>query len=262
MRAVNLIPEELRPRVPGEGDPRVAYGVVGGLAVLLVMVLVAISYSNKLKTVEDQTAAVRAETQALQSSSVSLAVPPDEVGKEVRNRTLLVGGLAQMRFPWGTALYDLTRSMPEDVTLDSMIATSPSGGDAGEATPAPGAATNTTGSAATLSLVGCTSGWVGYSRFMTWLRTMPGVAGVTSNSAQVTPPSAADSENADAARKLNCGPAPLQFTLEVKYAPRAVDLVGLPKPEGGDGASGATGAGASAPTGVPTSATTPDGTGG
>ena len=124
MRAVNLIPEELRPRVPGEGDPRVAYGVVGALALLLIMVVVAISYSNKLHTIQDQTAAINAQVAQHTSGAAAITVTPDTIGSEVANRTLLVGGLAASRFPWGGALYNLSRSLPKDVTLDTITATS------------------------------------------------------------------------------------------------------------------------------------------
>lgn len=242
MRAVNLIPEELRPRIPGEGDPRIAYGVLGGLSLLLVMILLAISYSNKLNTIQDQTAALKAETQRHQTVATTVAVNPDTIGEQVKNRTLLVGGLAEARFPWGDALYDLSRAIPDDTTLNTITAASAAGtadGGGGEAS-----------GASTMSLDGCTSGWQGYSRFMTWLRQMPGVDTVESTSSAVA--SAAEGE-ADAKRVKNCGPAPLMFSLTVKYSPRTLDLLGLPKPQGG-GATGATGA---APAGVPASSATP-----
>jgi hypothetical protein len=250
MRPVNLIPEELRPRVPGEGDVRVAYGVLGALALILVMVLVSISYSNKLATITDETAAIQAEADSHQASASSIVVTPDTVAGEVANRTLLVGGLAETRFPWGTALYDLSRSLPEDVTLDTITAASTGTGG----TDAKGNAI----SGASLALAGCTSGWVGYSRFMTWLKTMPGVANVVSSQSAI----GASSTGGDATgvnRTKNCGPAPLTFALSVYYDPLVVDFRGLPKPEGGSaaGPSGSTGASGAAATGTPAAATTP-----
>jgi Tfp pilus assembly protein PilN len=246
MRAVNLIPEELRPRIPGDGDPRIAYGVLGGLAVVLVMVLLAISYSNKLKTIEDQTAAIQAETLTHRSSVASVATTPDELQSEVKTRTLLVGGLAKTRFPWGDALYDLSRAIPSDTTLTTISVQSAGGGGA--------AATgdSATSGGASMTLNGCTSSWVGYSRFMTWLKTMPGVAKVKSSSSAVsTASSGGGSTGVD--RTKNCGPAPLNFALDVTYMPRTIDLLGLPKPD----SSGATGATGAASAGVPAASTTP-----
>ena len=244
MRAVNLIPPEFRPRVAGEGDPRIAYGVVGGLGLLFVMVLLSIMQSNKLQTIEDETAAINAQVQQKQLVASAFAVPPDQIGGEVKKRSLLVGGLASLRFPWGSALYNLSESLPDDVTLTTINATSVS--DAAPAT-TPGAAP--TGSHAGLTLEGCTSGWMGYSRFINWLETMPGVESVKSNNSSIEAAAggsadAADGEGiSDSERIKNCGPAPLKFGLSVSYDERQVDLVGLPKPDGSaEGASGATGA--------------------
>lgn len=244
MRAVNLIPEELRPRVPGDGDPRVAYGVLGALALLLLLVLVSISFSNKLKTIEDQTAAITAETQKHNATVATVATSPDEIAADVKSRTLLVGGLAKTRFPWGDALEDLSKSIPSDTTLNTISVSSD----------AASSGTTEASGGPKVSLAGCTSSWVGYSRFMTWLKTMPGVDSVKSNSSAVA--AASESEGEDGKRQENCGPAPLSFSLDVIYAPRTVDLLGLPKPEAavGAGASGATGATVA---GVPAASTTP-----
>lgn len=243
MRAVNLIPEELRPRVPGDGDPRIAYGVLGALALLLVMVLVAISYSNKLKTIEDQTAAIQAEAQGHRTKIAAAATSPDEIAADVKTRTLLVGGLAKTRFPWGDALYDLSRAIPSDTTLDEISVKSAAATGGGSAS-----------SGSMMTLTGCTSSWVGYSRFMTWLKTMPGVEKVESTSSAVAASSGGEGE--DAKRTENCGPAPLTFALEVAYLPRKIDLLGLPKPDlGASGASGATGATGASPAGTPAAST-------
>lgn len=246
MRAVNLIPEELRPRVPGDGDPRVAYGVLGALALLLLMVIVSIHFTNKLQTIEDQTAAITAETQSHLTKVAAVNTTPDEIASDVKSRTLLVGGLAKTRFPWGDALYDLSRAIPADTTLNAITVGSGTSSSTGN---------DASSSGAGMQLTGCTSSWVGYSRFMTWLKTMPGVDKVESTSSAV----AAGSSDADVgARTKNCGPAPLTFALTVSYAPRKIDLLGLPKPDPGAlGASGATGAAPTPAAGDPAAATTP-----
>lgn len=256
MRAVNLIPPEFRPRVAGEGDPRIAYGVVGGLGLLFVMVLLAIMQSNKLQTIEDETAALNAQIQQKQTVSASLAVAPDEIAGEVKSRSLLVGGLAALRFPWGSALYNLSESLPDDVTLTSINATS-----VADAAPAAVGSDPVAASNAGLTLEGCTSGWLGYSRLINWLEAMPGVKSVKSNSSAIE--AAADQSGdsgggSDVDRNRNCGPAPLTFGLSVTYDERQVDLVGLPKPEGAAaGATGATGAAPATPAApAPAAATT------
>lgn len=243
MRAVNLLPPELRPRVPGEGDPRVAWGILGGLAVLLLMVVVAISYSNKAKTINDEAASIRSEAEQLQASVAVVPTNVNDVSDEVHNRTLLVGGLSATRFPWNVAMHDLSKSLPSDVTLDSIVGSSATAGDSATAAGASGAMQPS------MTLTGCASGWVGYARLLTWLRQMPGVANVQSNSSAVGQPASSGGaasggeDNSESTRSENCGPAPLTFALNVLYRPKSADLLGLPKPATStSGPSAATGA--------------------
>lgn len=252
MRAVNLIPAELRPKTPGEGDPNVAYAIVGGLALLFVMIVLAIVQSNKATTLNDQAAAVNAEAARHQVAAKPVQQFNDFAGV-AESRTLLVGGLAASRFPWGSAIYNLSRSLPQDVTLDTIIATT-AGTTAAAASQTSGAAGVSSAQTPTVALTGCTSGWIGYSRLTVWLKNMPGVQDVTSTSSDQSAGITAELDK----RTKNCGPSPLTFALEVTYEPRKVNLVGLPEvkapavagPSGGTGASGA----AAAP--APAAATT------
>lgn len=257
MRAVNLLPPELRPRVPGEGDPRVAWGVLGGLAVLLLVVIISIGFSNKAKTLQDEATAMNSEAQRIQAATAIVPTSPDTVTQEVKNRTLLVGGLSAVRFPWNTAMRDLSKSLPPDATIDTMVAASATAADASDTTLPAGSMQPT------MTLTGCTSGWVGYSRLLTWLKQMPGVSDVRSTSSALTqavaPPEPEPGQKADPAttRSKNCGPAPLAFALTVSYRPKSADLLGLPRPEAPAGGGGATGATATPPAaGVPAAAGT------
>lgn len=251
MRPVNLLPPELRARTAGEGDPKVAYGVLAGLGVLLVMVLLAVYYSNQATTLNDQAAALRAEAQRRQAN-VKPVESFNDFADVVHKRTLLVGGLAESRFPWDVALKNLANSMPEDVTLDDINATT-------SATVEGDGSAN----AATLDLKGCVSSWVGMSRFMVRMRNLPGVKDVVaSESDNSSEDSGNDSgEGSDssgstesAGRSKNCGLAPVKFGMKVIYEPQTVDLVGLPSAGGGagGGATGSTGA-----TATPASAPAP-----
>lgn len=256
MKAVNLLPPELRPRVPGEGDPRVAWGVLGALGALLLVVIISIGFSNKAKTLNDEATAMKAEAQQIQAATAIVPTSPDTVTQEVKNRTLLVGGLSAVRFPWNTAMSDLSKSLPPDVTIDTLVAASATPADAADTTMPAGSMQPT------MTLTGCTSGWVGYSRLLTWLKQMPGVQSVRSTSSAISTaaPEPADGEKADPAtsRTENCGPQPLAFSLSVAYRPKSADLLGLPRPQAAAG-SGATGPTATPAAGVPAAAATPGG---
>lgn len=258
MRPVNLLPAELRSRAAGEGDPRVAYGVVGGLGLALALVLLAVFYSNRATTLNDEAAALRAEAQR-QQVTVKPVQSFNDFADVTQKRTLLVGGLAASRFPWDTALENLSKSMPEDITLDLIKTQTGTGTSTGT-----GASANA--NTASMDLAGCASHWIGISRFMVRMRDMPGVKEVVidssnsnDSSSQSGDSSSGGGTSADEKRKKNCGLAPLTFSLKVFYQRQLVDLVGLPKIDSASagGATGSTGA-----TPAPASASTSPGTGG
>jgi Tfp pilus assembly protein PilN len=259
MRPVNMLPPELRPRIPGEGDPRIAWGIIGALGLIFVMVVFSITLSNKAKTLNDEANAMSAEAQKRQAAAAIVPTKTDDVTDQVKTRTLLVGGLSAVRFPWNVAMRDLSKSLPKDVTLDSIAAVSAAPIDAAQASGAPSAGGATM--QPQLTLGGCASGWVGYSRLMTWLRQMPGVASVRSSSSAVEETktetaSSGEEEDQSATRSENCGPAPLRFSLVVTYRPKSADLLGLPRPQVAAGATGATGgAAATTSTGTPAAST-------
>lgn len=244
MRAVNLLPPELRPRIPGEGDPRIAWGVLGALAAILVLVVISISFSNRAKTINDEAAAIRAEAEQRQAAVAAIPTKKtDDVSATVVQRTLLVGGLSAVRFPWDVAMRDLSKSLPSDVTIESVNAVT--AGAAGTVSSDPTSPESQL-TPPTLTLTGCASGWVGYSRLMVWLRQMPGVASVKSTSSTLAQATGQESQSPEGEKKIdltkNCGPAPLQFSLNVIYHPKSADLKGLPKPEAQPAAGGPTGA--------------------
>lgn len=237
MRPVNLLPPELRARTAGEGDPKVAYGVLAGLGVLLLMVLAAVYYSNKATTLNDEAAVLRAEAQRRQAS-VKPVESFNDFADVVHKRTLLVGGLAESRFPWDAALKNLSNSMPEDVTLDDITATTSTTAEGTE-----------NANSATLDLKGCTASWVGMSRFMVRMRNLPGVKDVVAsdsnnNSGEESGDNGDSSGSTESSgRSENCGLLPVKFGMKVIFEPQTVDLVGLPSVGGGGGgATGATGA--------------------
>ncbi|MBK5231041.1 MAG: hypothetical protein JJE27_07715 [Thermoleophilia bacterium] len=168
----------------------------------------------------------------------------------VEKRTLLVGGLAESRFRWDAALRNLSRSMPEDVTLDTITATT-----AGSA-----AGTDNTNDA-TMEMKGCASNWIGMSRFMVRMRNLPGVKDVVATDGNRDPAAASGGgqDSGKTNRMKNCGLQPVSFGVKVIFEPQLVDLVDLPKIDNAP-AGGATGASGAVPaTPAPAAMTTPGG---
>ncbi len=264
MRPVNLLPEDQRGRGVASGDPMISYGIIGALGLLLLMVVFTIWQSNKAATLNDEASDLRAQATKYQTEAAPV-VKYTDFGDEVDKRKLIIGGLAESRFPWHTALFNLSQSVPADVTIDSIT------GDTAAATTTPGPAAAAAEPAeekpgATITMSGCASGWISYAKFAARLKTMPGVLSVSvKNSGGDSNPGGAppsgDSGGAvdDSARHRNCGRRPLNFGVGIEYRTIPIDLIGLPKiTVPGAGASGTTGA-APAPTagtgGAPAAAT-------
>lgn len=250
MRPVNLLPEEQRGRGVPTGDPLISYGIVGALGLLLLMVFFTILQSNKAATLADETTDLRAQAAKYQTKAAPVTKYSD-FGDEVDKRKLLIGGLAESRFPWHTALFNISQTVPEEVTIDSITGNATAAADAAAA-PAPGATATSEKPGVVVTLTGCARDWVPYAKFAARLKTMPGVLEVKMQNGgrQDTEEGGAAAGPAtgvgDTARHSNCGPRPLTFGVLVKYRQIPIDLIGLPKISSA-GASSATGA-APAPT--------------
>ncbi|MBJ7347042.1 MAG: hypothetical protein JHC87_00560 [Thermoleophilaceae bacterium] len=260
MRPVNLLLEDGRRGSGPTGDPMIAYGIVGSLGLLLVLVLFSIMQTNKVTTLNDETLALQAQAMKYQTKAKPVQSFAD-FGSEVDKRTLLIGGLAESRFPWHTAFANLSKVTPSDVALDKIDATTAAPVVTVVATPGEEAAPPI---GATINIAGCTSGWIGVANYISALKVMPGVLDVTSKSSgsdtnnsgdSGAPKSGADPASSDAneKRKAVCGGTPLTFDLTINYSKLAVDLSGLPKIESA-AAAGSAAPGASPAVGAPAAA--------
>jgi len=183
MRAVNLLPTDLRPSdrkgakpvatAAPEGRPVGAYAILGGLTAVVAAVAVATSAGNAVKGHERELADVKAE-QAVAQAEVDRLAPYGSFRDVAVQRTQTVRQLADSRFDWEQTLRDLSRAIPSDVTLSSITGTVTSGtttASVGSSNPLRSAI-----QAPAIELSGCASSQAGVARLMARLR---GVQGVT-----------------------------------------------------------------------------------
>jgi Tfp pilus assembly protein PilN len=118
MRAVNLIPDESL-RGGGRGG---ALALLGGLAVLLVLVTFYVTTGNtvverraELSTLQGQVATAQAQADATR--------PYREFAALARARVETVRQLGSARFDWHDAFADLSKVLPEDVWLSTLTGT-------------------------------------------------------------------------------------------------------------------------------------------
>src|SRR5215204_6340277 len=183
MRAVNLLPTELRGAAPTAPSARPerervegigAYVVLGAMALCVAMLAVYVMANNTVKQKQADLTDVTAQADSATQSAAKLK-PYADFEATAQARVETVRGLAAARFDWEQALRDLARAVPGDVKLQSL------NGDMG----LPGT-TGTGGDplrgsiqAPAISLGGCAPSQTGVARLMARLRAVDGVTRVS-----------------------------------------------------------------------------------
>jgi Tfp pilus assembly protein PilN len=153
VRAVNLIPEDVAGG--GSGSSPGVLILLGGLALLLVLVTVHVLTGNKIEDRKAELASVRQQLVVAQAQA-DATKPYREFAALAKARVETVRQLGSARFDWHRAFADLATVIPDDVWLTSVTGTvapgvSVAGGDAGGATALRAASPNPA-----ITLTGCT----------------------------------------------------------------------------------------------------------
>jgi Tfp pilus assembly protein PilN len=189
MRAVNLLPSDLRGAVPAASpsarpEPAQgigAYVVLGALALCVAMFAAYVLANNTVKQKQSDLAEVTAQATAAAQKTAQLK-PYADFEALAKARVETVRGLAAARFDWEQALRDLSRVIPRDVKLQTLNGdmglpgTSGSGGD-----PLRGSI-----QAPAVSLTGCAPTQDAVAKLMSRLRGVDGVTRVSLSKSEKT----------------------------------------------------------------------------
>jgi Tfp pilus assembly protein PilN len=179
MRAVNLLPPDLRsgPKGPApavstgvENSGAGAFVVLGVLAFAVVALAAYVLAGNTVKDREAELAAATAKSAAV-SQQVTALQPYADFEAVANARVQTVTDLANSRFDWEQALRDLSRAVPQDVTIAAFkgdLGVSNSGGSIRGAITAPA-----------ITLTGCTYSQTKVATLMARLRNIDGVTRVS-----------------------------------------------------------------------------------
>jgi Tfp pilus assembly protein PilN len=208
MRAVNLLPPDTRgaSKVSADlGAGREAKGGAGPFVVLGVLaacVAAAAGYvltDNTIKQRQADLAAVTARQQALANQAAQLK-PYADFDASARARVQTVRDLATSRFDWEQALRDLSRAIPQDVTLRSL--TGDISAEVGKsASPLRGAI-----SAPAITLQGCAPGQTQVARLMARLGDIDGVTRVSLSKSAAEEIDASTAASGGSIEKRNAAP--------------------------------------------------------
>jgi Tfp pilus assembly protein PilN len=181
MKAVNLIPAELRrdTSVGGRSGGAV-YGVLAVLA-LAVLVVCASTLANRSiahKRTQLAETTAQADRFAAQADRMK-AYTTFAALREARSST--VASIARSRFDWARAMREVARTLPADVTLTALTGTVTPDADVEGATADP---LRTASAGPALVLAGCTTSQDAVARTMVDLRRIEGVERVALSSSE------------------------------------------------------------------------------
>ncbi|MGZ4267858.1 MAG: hypothetical protein ACXVFN_20560 [Solirubrobacteraceae bacterium] len=246
MRAVNLIPLEDRrgAGAPGRSGGAV-YGVLGALALGVLMVAALVLTSHSVKSKHDQLAQVTQQAQAAESQAGSLQAYTQFSSLRAK-RQQTVASLAASRFDWAHSLHELARTLPAGTSLTSLRGTiSPSATVDGTSDPLRASLNQPA-----LELTGCATSQAGTAEVVAAMRRMDGVQRVSLSSSETNakeaPGSAGAAAGGGSGNSADCRGGSTkrpQFSMTVFYA--------APAP-----AAGSTGTGAAATASATTASTT------
>jgi Tfp pilus assembly protein PilN len=224
VKAVNLIPAEARKGGGSSASQFASYGLFGVLAAALVLVTLYVLASNSVSSRQAQLTGLRAQVSQAQAQVAQLGSYAS-FQKLAATRIQTVEGIAATRFDWHTALTDLSRVVPANTSLQSLVATAAPGASAGGA--AASSAGNLRGAISTpaFELAGCTSSQDDVARLMSRLRLVDGVSRVTLGDSQKTNPAQATGNSPAAgqngAAPVGCGANKPTFDIVVFFQPLA-----------------------------------------
>ncbi|MBS1843536.1 MAG: PilN domain-containing protein [Actinobacteria bacterium] len=141
--------------------------LVGGLALLLVGVLMLLHYSNQVSDRESNVAQLESERSEATAKAAELA-PFTSFVQMAEQRTSTIAELADARFDWPRVIQQLSLILPPDVFFTSMTASSGAGEGEASAVSVP-----------SLSLQGCASSQDAVAGFVATLKQIDGVTRVS-----------------------------------------------------------------------------------
>jgi Tfp pilus assembly protein PilN len=169
MRPVNLLPDSSRAHRPTGRLSGSAYGVVGVLAVLLVMAVAYVLTTNQINDRQTQIAVAEQETEEARQKVASLAAFGDFAAVK-QARLTEVRDKAAVRFDWERLMREVAHVIPSDIWLLDLTASTSAQDASGGVAPATSGAPSALGSSPSLKVVGCARTQESVAQMMVRLR--------------------------------------------------------------------------------------------
>jgi Tfp pilus assembly protein PilN len=227
MKAVNLIPSEQRSGGSvGARSEGAAFAVLGLLAGLAILTLLYGLAHHQLASRRAEAATLTAHAQEVQAQAAQLT-PYASFMAMREQRLQAISQLIGSRFDWATAMGELSRVLPSDVSLSSLQGAvgsqtgslgSKSSSSAGATTGAAGATGTSVSSATppgttpTFTLAGCATSQAVVAQMLVRLRLVSGVSAATLQSST-------KSDSSGGSSGASCPTGDPVFSVEVAFQP-------------------------------------------
>jgi Tfp pilus assembly protein PilN len=208
VRAVNLLPPDLRGASKTTAELSVASEASGGAGPFVVLGVLAacvagvtgyVLVGNTVKQRQAELASVTAQQQAL-AARVAALKPYADFDAQAKARTQTVRDLASARFDWQQVLGDVARVVPADVTLKSLT------GDINADTGSNNDSLRSAISAPAVTLAGCAPGQSDVARLMARLHNVDGVTRVSLSKSEDTDTTRGDTSGTTEREARNAAP--------------------------------------------------------
>jgi Tfp pilus assembly protein PilN len=226
VRAVNLIPADAGRSRGGSSaaGPRVpAVAILGVLAVAVAFVTIYVLTLNAISERQAKVGNLQAQAARANAEAASLN-KYTQFEQLAQTRAQTVREIASTRFDWHTALADLSKVVPANTSLQSLIGSVAPGAsvsDSGGATSGGGVLSTLRAdiSAPAFELTGCSSTQDDVARLMSRLRLINGVTRVTLGDSQKPGSAGASSSTSSTSTTGGCGANAPVFDIVVFFQP-------------------------------------------
>jgi Tfp pilus assembly protein PilN len=221
MRAVNLIPADSRGRSrgPSTGMQVPAYVLLGFLTAAVVLVTVYVLAGNSISSRKATLASL--QSQVTQEQAVAARLGEfTKFSSVAQNRVGTVQSIAAARFDWHTALADLSKVVPANTTLTSVVGTVAPGASSGGAGGG-GASLRGDITAPAIQLSGCTGSQDDVARLISELRLINGVTRVAFSDSTESGSGSSGVSGGESGPVQGCGANGPSFDLVVFFQPVA-----------------------------------------
>jgi Tfp pilus assembly protein PilN len=252
MKAVNLIPSDTRRSGNGLalGSLGPAHGLLALLAVAVLFVSIYVLTSNTIS--ERQAKLATLQTQVLQAKARAASLATYTTFEQLaQSRASTVREVVASRFDWDTALSELSRVVPTDTSLQSLLGTVVPGVSVGGTGGASTGTLRTAVNGPAFEIRGCTKTQDEVAGLMSRLRLINGVTRVTLSDSQKATTGAVSSVATSGSANTGCPAGGPTFDLVVFFTP--VPNAGTQ----GIASSTGTSTAASTPGATPVATTTP-----